>query len=198
MNRFLKNNSPWLGLLGLAVIIILLAFILRPDTPHYKTDTAKALKIMNDQSFQVQVKNISGKQIIDIRSAELFAQGHPENAVNIPIRQLLNESSIELLRRLRENGKEAVLCGRDELQATAPWLLLQQLGYTNVQLLKGGINPGGALMETALVSSEISVLDTSAIRFNSEGPVVPVKIAEKKKPETVIPVRKPSSSGGGC
>ena len=198
MNRFLKNNSPWLGLLGLAVIIILLAFIFRPDSPHYETDTAKALKMMNDQSLQVPVKNIAGKQVIDIRSVELFAQGHPENAINIPVRLLLDESSIELFRQLLENGKEAALCGHDELQATAPWLLLQQLGYKNIMLLKGGITPGGALMETALASSETSVIDTSAIRSKTEKTIAPYKTSSNKKTETVIPVRKATTSGGGC
>ena len=198
MNRFLKNNSPWLALLGLAVIIILLAFIFRPELPHYQINADQTLKIMNDQTYQVSVQNITGKQAIDIRSAELFAQGHPENAINIPMHQLLENSSIELFRQLLDNGKEAVLCGRDELQATAPWLLLQQLGYKNILLLKGGITPGGALTETALVSTEISVIDTSAIRYKSTGTVTPAEISSNKKTETVIPVRKPSSSGGGC
>lgn len=198
MNRFLKKDSPWLGLLGLAVIIILLAFIFRPDSPHYQIDATQTLKIMNDQSYLVPVQNMAGKQVIDIRSAELFAQGHPANAVNIPVRQLLDEASIELYRNLMKNGKEAVLYGSDELQATAPWLLLQQLGYSNILLLKGGVIPGGALMETSLVSSETSVVDTSAIRYKSEGLVAPAKTDAKKKMETVIPVRKAASSGGGC
>lgn len=198
MNRFLKNNSPWLGLLCIAAMIILLAFIFKPELPHYQINTLSTLKIMSDQTRQVPVQSIAGKQLIDIRSAELFAQGHPENAINVPLHQLLDNASIEIFSQLLENRKEAVLCGRDELQATAPWLLLQQLGYKNILLLKGGITPGGALIETALVLSETSVLDTSAIRYKSEGPVVPVKIAKKKNPESVIPVRKPSASGGGC
>jgi len=198
MKRFLKKDSPWLGLLGLAVIVILLAFIFRPDSPHYQLDASQTLKVMNDQTYLVPVQNIAGKQVIDIRSPELFSQGHPENAVNIPIRQLLDEPSIALFRQLMENGQEGVICGMDELQATAPWLLLQQLGYTNIRLLKGGISPGGAMSETSLVASESSVVDTSAIRYKSEGPAAPVKIAQKKKPETVIPVRKAATSGGGC
>jgi rhodanese-related sulfurtransferase len=198
MNPFLKKNSPWLGLLGLALFIILLAFIFRPESLHYQIDTAQSLKIMNDQGYEVPISNVAGKQLIDIRSAELFAQGHPENAINIPVRQILDESSIELFQQLTDQGKEAVLCGMDELQATAPWLLLQQLGIKNVKRLKGGISPGGALTETALASSETSVVDTSAIRYKSEVPGAPVKTAAKKKAETVIPVRKEASTGGGC
>lgn len=198
MNRFLKTNSPWLGLLGLALIVILLAFLFRPQAPHYHISAEETLKLMNDQSLQVTVQSISGKQIIDIRVAELFAQGHPENAINIPIGQLLDEASIELFRQFNETGKAVVLCGTDELQATAPWLLLQQLGYRNIARLKGGYIADGGLVETALSATEASILDTAAFRNKTDLVKTPVQIIRKKSAESVLPVRKEVTSGGGC
>lgn len=68
-----------------------------------------------DQSIQIDVKDIAGKQMIDIRSSELFAQGHAENAINIPIQKLLDEESTEFFDQLLEDGKEVVLYGSEEV-----------------------------------------------------------------------------------
>ncbi len=198
MNRFLKTNSLWLSLLGLAVIIVVLAFIFRPKSFEYQISTEKALKLMNDQSMQVDVKDIAGKQLIDIRPTNLFAQGHPQNAINIPSRLILDGESIEVFDELFQNGQEAVLFGSTELQATAPWLLLQQLGYRNLKLLKGGLAANGEFSETALSSTEVSVVDTTAFKAKPQGITTPDTKVVKKKTEAVVPVRKAASSGGGC
>lgn len=197
MNRFIELNKLWLSLLGLAVIIVFLAFIFRPKSLEYQLGADQALKLMNNQSMQVAVKDIGGKQLIDIRPSELFAQGHPENAINIPLRNLLDDESVDLYNQLINSGKEAVLYGSDELQATAPGLLLQQLGYKNLKILKGGLTPSIEFKETALASTEKMVLDTAAIRVK---PALKTASETKpmKKPQAIIPVRKEASTGGGC
>jgi len=198
MNRFLKTNSPWLGLLGLALIVILLAFLFRPQPPHYHVSAEETLKLMNDESLQVSVQSIGGKQIIDIRSAELFVMGHPKNAINIPILKILDDTSIKIFKNLAENGQTAVLCGADELQVIAPWLLLQQLGYKNIIRLKGGYIVDSGFMETSLTATEVSIIDTSAFRNKTELIKAPVQPIQEKKTKSVIPVRQETTSGGGC
>lgn len=198
MNRFLKTNLTWLSLLGLAVVIVLLTFIFRPESPEYQIGANETLKLIKDQSMQVAVKDIAGKQLIDIRSAEIFTQGHPSGAINIPIRQLLDKESVELFDGLLENGKEAVLYGSNELQATAPWLLLQQLGYKNLQLLKGGLTSLNEFIEPEPALTEVSIVDTVAIHLKPETANKSVTTLASKKSETVIPVRKAASTGGGC
>jgi len=198
MNSFLKKNSLWLSLLGLAVIIVVLAFIFRPKSIEYQLSSDETLKLMNDQSMQVAVKDIAGKQLIDIRPTNLFAQGHPENAINIPLRQLLDEESVEVFDELLGNGKEAILYGSDELQATAPWFLLQQLGYKNLKLLKGGLTSLSEFKEPALASTEVSVLDTTAFHVKPDLLKASEITTVKKKTEAIVPVRKAKSSGGGC
>jgi len=198
MNHFLKSNLRWLSLLGLALIIVILTFIFRPKSPDYQITANEALKLMKDQSMQVAIKDIAGKQLIDIRSAEFYLQGHPESAINIPIRQLLDKESVELFDNLLENGKEAILYGSDQLQATAPLFLLQQLGYKNLKQLKGGLTSYKEFKEPELASTEVSEVDTAFIRLKPEMNKVLVTKAVTKTRETVIPVRKAASSGGGC
>lgn len=198
MNSFLKNNSTWLGLLGLVALIVLLAFIFRPKQLEYKTSASQSLRLINDQSLAVAVKDIAGKQIIDIRSAELFAQGHPQNAINIPIRNLLDKESIALFDNLLKDGTQAVICGSDELQATAPFLLLQELGYQNLKILKGGFTSTNEMQESPISSTETSVLDISSFKTKPALNPSASKIDDQKKPEAILPVRKAGSSGGGC
>lgn len=198
MNRFIESNKPWLSLLGLAVIIVFLAFLFRPKSMEYQLGADKVLRLMNDQSMLVAVKDIGGKQLIDIRTAELFAQGHPENAINIPLRNLLDDEAIEVYDQLLNNGKEAIIYGSDELQATAPCLLLHQMGYQNLKILKGGFTSANEFKESVLASTETSVLDISAIRVNPELVKTTVTKPEKKNPEAIVPVRKQATSGGGC
>jgi len=198
MNRFLKKNKLWLSFLVLGVVLVLLAFIFRPESIHYQISANESVKLVNDQSIQMDIKDIAGKQIIDIRSTELFAQGHAENAINIPIRKLLDEESIEFFDQLLEDGKEVVLYGSDELEAVAPSLLLQQLGYKNVKQLKGRITETGEFKVSELSSTEVSVIDTAAMRVKTDIKKATEITPVKKKREAVIPVRQEVTSGGGC
>jgi len=195
MNPFIKTNKLWLGLLGLAVIIVFLAFVFRPKSPEYQTETDQAVKMMIDPQNQVSISDLAGKQLIDIRFAELFAQGHPENAINIPVRNLLDDESIELFDRLLKNGQESVLYGSNELQTAAPCLLLQQMGYTNLKTIKGGFVATNEFKEPAVPASEVMLLDTAKMKAKQE---IKGSEIEKKKPQAVVPVRKAASSGGGC
>ena len=198
MNRFLKTNSPWLSLLFLAVTVVVLAYLVRPKYPEYHAGLEETTRLMADQSKQILVQDIAGKQLIDIRPANVYAQGHPANAVSIPLRQLLDKESVVLLDKLLKNGQEAVIFGSDELQATAPWLLLQQLGYKNLKLLKGGYTSQNEFKETPAASNEIPAFDKTAFQVKPELNKATDNQTIRKTTETVIPVRRPASTGGGC
>lgn len=195
MNQFIKSNKLWLSLLGLAIIIVFLAFLFRPKSPEYQTGTEQAVKMMIDPQNQVVISDLAGKQLIDIRSVDLYEQGHPENAINIPVRNLLDKESLELFDRLLRSGQVAALYGSDELQATAPCLLLQQMGYTNLKTLKGGFVATNEFKESALSISEAMLLDTATMKAKQE---IKGTETETKKPQAVVPVRKGASAGGGC
>jgi rhodanese-related sulfurtransferase len=198
MNPFIKSNKPWLSLLGLAVIIVILGFIFKPKEVDFKTNANQAVKLISESQMQVSITNLAGKQLIDIRPADLFAQGHPENAINIPARNLLDKEALELLDDIQHSGQEAVLYGSDELQAIAPALLLAQMGYSNVKYVKGGFKNNGEFKETESANDEKTVVDMKSAQANSSSVISGEVKPEKKKSEAVIPVKKQASSGGGC
>ena len=165
MDRLFKTNMLWFSLPGLAVIIILSAYLFRPNSLDYKMNVGESLKLVNDPSVLVEIKDLTGKQLIDLRAEEVFLKGHPEGAINLPIRQLLDEESLETLDDLLESGKTAVLVGNNELQATSPLFLLRQMGYTNLKLLNGGLSYTTEFVSTDLAATEVSVIDTAAIHL---------------------------------
>ena len=195
MDSFIKSNRLWLGLLGVALVIVLLAFLFKPKSIEFQTKVKHSVNLISDKTLEVSVSNLSGKQLIDIRPADQFAQGHAEMAINIPVRNLLDEESLEIIERLQTSGQEAVLYGSDELQSVSPCLLLQQMGYTKVKFLKGGFDADNKLFETTGAATETMQLDQAAMKAAQPAAA---KEPEKKKPQVVIPVRKEASSGGGC
>jgi rhodanese-related sulfurtransferase len=195
MDSFIKSNRLWLGLLGVALVIVLLAFLFKPKSIEFQTNGKQSVGLISDKSMEVSVANLGGKQLIDIRPADQFAQGHAELAINIPARNLLDDESLELFDRLQKSGEEAVLYGSDELQSVAPCLLLQQMGYSKVKFLKGGFGADNKFFETTGAATETMQLDQAAMKAS---PKAEKQEPEKKKPQTVIPVRKEASSGGGC
>jgi rhodanese-related sulfurtransferase len=195
MDSFIKSNRLWLGLLGVALVIVLLAFLFKPKSIEFQTKAKQSVTLISDKTLEVSVANLTGKQLIDIRPADQFAQGHAEMAINIPVRNLLDEESLEIIERLQTGGQEAVLYGTDELQSVAPCLLLQQMGYTKVKFLKGGFGADNKLFETTGAATETMQLDQAAMKAVQPAAA---KEPEKKKPQVVIPVRKEASSGGGC
>lgn len=196
MNSFIKSNKLWLGLLGLAMVIVLLAFLFRPRVIDFQTSTQQSVNLLADKQLDVSVSDLPGKQLIDVRPAEQFAQGHAELAINIPIRNLLDDESLELFERLMESGQEAVLYGSEQLQVVAPCLLLQQMGYQNIRMLKGHFTGSNQFAETPVKTSEVMLLDTAAMKANPIQTEIPK--VEKKKPQAVVPVRQEVTSGGGC
>ena len=187
MNPFIKLNKPWLSLLGLGIVIVLLAFLFRPKTIDFDTNAQQAVKLMNTSRSEISISDLDGKQLIDIRSAELFMQNHPENAINIPVRNLLDDKSLELFDRLQKSNENVVLYGSDELQITAPCLLLQQMGYQNLKTLKGHFEITYGFIASDPGSSEVMMLDTEAMKVEQE---VKTSETDGRKPQVIIPIRK--------
>lgn len=196
MNKQTKSFATLAGILFLGILAIGLIYLFSPKSPAYFTNERESLALIKDPSAVVGVEEVAGKLLIDLRPANVYAAGHPAGAINLPMRRLLDPESVSILRELKKNHREAVVFGNDELQGTAPWLLLRQLGYSNLKLLKGGCSPAGQLIPTPEAGTEKSALDTSLLHQKNQPQTVEASGPEKAKP--VIPVRRPASAGGGC
>ena len=141
---------------------------------------------------------------IYIRGMYDFERGHLENAINIPIPDLLNKENKERYDNWMNDSLTVVLYGNDELQATSAWMLMYQLGYTNMRMLQGGINYIDKLYADELGENESYNVEDPA--FDFAGIVKEVKESktnldvkkEEPKKKVVIRQKKKKATEGGC
>jgi rhodanese-related sulfurtransferase len=72
--------------------------------------------------------------IIDVRSNFDFSKGHVDKAINIPLSQLLEKNTIDLLKGSNMQNP-AVLYGKTPQEANAAFMLLYQLGNEDIKVL---------------------------------------------------------------
>lgn len=99
-------------------------------------NTACSQQLFQDANVEdfAQLTDSSGVQILDVRTAEEFAEGHLRNAVNIDVKQ--SSFKDEALKRLDRNRRVAVYCRSGRRSATAANILVQN-GFQVTNLLGG-------------------------------------------------------------
>ena len=119
----------------LAVLIGVVTYELPENTYAVKTKTT--LEQLSSKDYIVSFDSINnpGFALIDIRSPYEFNKGHLKNAINISTPEILNRENKEVFRELQDENKTMVLYGKDPEEANIPFLLLYQLGYSNLKLL---------------------------------------------------------------
>ena len=73
--------------------------------------------------------------LLDVRSAEDFADGHILNSLNVPVEKL-SEQQNELT---RHKDRPLILCCKIESDTVRAARLLKQLGFNQLYSLKGGL-----------------------------------------------------------
>jgi rhodanese-related sulfurtransferase len=178
---------------------VLLSNAISPE--RYISTDELANKIINqDPSFL----------LIDVRTADEFSKYSLPNAINIPLKNLLDEESIPYL---NQNQYDVVLFSNDTFYADQAWILGNRLNYKNLKVLKGGINnwyqtiinPTIPTENMASEEFELYSFRKSASMFF--GVVYPEQFKVEKKPEVkkvvpkkVIPIKKKKKMPveGGC
>lgn len=213
MEELNKTNrlTITVSIIVLAIIIGLITFQ-RPDI-KYTLTPSESLALLNDQALVLTpeqavalFKDSAGKIVfVDVRNSIAFERGHIKNAVNIPVRELFSKKSKTNFRDIEKVWQTAVIYGETQQQANGPWLMLRQTGFKNVLLFTGNYaqldiaNPD-SLTRLLPQLSETPLIDTAALKTIStpaavgKDAVQPAKTQKKK----VAPVKKESSSGGGC
>lgn len=129
-------------LLSLGVII---AAVPRNTTIPYKLSASQILDEIKsgtqflepEQVAQMLVEKDPYLQLIDIRPQNEFEKFSLPGSVNIPIDNILSPDYTDLF---DQDLKLNVFYGNGNTQANEAWMLLRQLGYKNIYVLKGGLN----------------------------------------------------------
>lgn len=126
------------------IIIGLLSF--RKPAFEYKLSNEEMLEelynidneMLPDEAMEILAYEDSSYVFVDLRNPKDYDLGYLGNAINIPVSDILDEEHVEYYRQLEKDSLIIVLYGQDQLQANGPWMILKQLGFTNMKVLLGG------------------------------------------------------------
>ena len=165
--------------------------------------------ISTDEVAQLLINQDPSYLYIDVRDASDFEKYTLPNAVNIPLKNLLDENFEAYL---NQDEYDVVLFSNDNFLADEAWIICNRLNYENLRVLKGGmnewfktiINPTKPTEGMAAVDFELfSTRKAASIYFGVAYPELVKKqpvIIKKPAPKKVIPVKKKKKMPmeGGC
>lgn len=205
----------------LAVILILLAgglLLLPTYEKHEGIDPESLLaNAISPERYisadEIAHKIISGDPslfLIDVRDSIRFASYSIPGAINIPLKNILDEDNEGYL---DQSAYEIILCSDDNFYADQAWILCNRLGYKNLRVLDGGmhswfnsvINPPKPDEKMPITEHELYAFRKAAsmyfgVAYEDEVKAAPPAPKPSPKPKTVVPVKKKKKKmpEGGC
>ena len=139
---------------------------------------------------------------VDMRPEKYFVVDHIENAYNIPATSILEEENLELFDQWKRDSLRVVLYCGDETQATSPWMILYQLGYTNTQILMGGMEYINALYSDDPPAEDSYNVEAPSYDYagiiEAAASASPGEMQAEPKKEVVVRKKKKKAAEGGC
>ncbi|MEA1898066.1 MAG: rhodanese-like domain-containing protein [Bacteroidota bacterium] len=159
------------------VIVVGLITMSKPEYA-YKNNSAQVLKsILNKEGelkpekakYYVEENNLSFV-FVDIRNPYEYIKGHVANAINIPLTELLSKETLKTFDRYVRDKITIVIYANTQTEANGSWMLLKQLGYSDIKVLLGGyeyyskeLNENDKMSETPEFYVEIPKYDFAKI-----------------------------------
>jgi rhodanese-related sulfurtransferase len=199
----------------LFVIIIVIGFLtLRKPEYTYKLSTQEMVEqlynidteMLPDEAMEIISYGDSLSVFVDLRNPYEYQKGFLGEAINIPVSDILLEESIEFFDAMQADSITVILYANTQLDANGSWMLLQQIGYSNVKILLGGYNyltdenidyydmpdiPEYFVEEPAIIFSEV-ISNMSSQNFE--------QTETENKPQNIQPIKrkKKAVAEGGC
>lgn len=201
----------------LAAILILLAGGLVVLPKYEKSEGIPAKQLLSNiisLERYVSTDQISDKLInqdpsfilIDVRTKESYANYTLPNAINIPLKNLLDE---EFESFLNQDQFDVIFFSNDHFYADQAWAICNRLNYKNLHVLEGGINKWFTTIINPVIpnenmpSEDFQLYSTRKAASMFFGVVYPDQIKTnntiKKEPKKIITTKKKKRAAeGGC
>lgn len=129
----------------LLIFGLIIAAVPKNTTKPYKLSAGQILDELKsgtqylepEQIAQMLVEKDPYLQLVDIRPQNEFEKFNLPGALSIPIDNLLSPDYVDVF---DQDVKLNVFYGNGTTQANEAWMLLRQLGYKNIYVLRGGLN----------------------------------------------------------
>ncbi|WP_258099894.1 rhodanese-like domain-containing protein [Marinoscillum pacificum] len=127
----MKSSIRPLGIIILSLFGFLLIVSFYADKSQFEL-TAKEMhgKVLHS-GYRLDSTGLSqlvDPILIDIRNERSFLVDHLDHSVNVPLSQLLNDESLELIGQSRPK----VIISDERIHANESWMLLTQMGYDSI------------------------------------------------------------------
>jgi rhodanese-related sulfurtransferase len=154
----------------LLIMGVIIAAVPKNTTTPYKLSAEQILDEIKsgtqylepEQIAQMLVEKDPYLQLIDLRPQSEFEKFNLNGSINIPIDNLLSSDYVDVF---DQDVKLNVFYSNGSSQANEAWMLLRQLGYTNIFVLRGGMNYWAEAILNPTAPSGLSSNDEIA-RYN--------------------------------
>ena len=187
----------------LFILVVIIALLAYEKPKHlYKINSELTLNKILTEDYFLNFKEINNPEnvLIDVRNRYEYEKGHLENAINIHTPDLLNNTNTKVFEELKEDMKTIILYGNNPSEANMPFMLLSQLGYSNIKILLVNNSYTQNKLITKSCIIEKSIVDVNAYIKESQKKAVIKPKPKKKIPKKIIPVKKKKKMPveGGC
>lgn len=211
MKELKRTKRLSISVIGyLAIILLGVLSIGKTDIRFTENREAVLLDIeeMSYEMFPDEVLAIISDQeeaylLVDLRSEYDYIKDHLEGAVNIPKNMILEKDNLKFFDEALKDSSTVILYGETQLDANGPWMILRQLGYSNLKLMLGGYQVASNpefdpddislyLIEEPAMDFYTIIMDAMEQSENTEYKAV--------KPTQIIPVQRVEEDidEGGC
>lgn len=199
-----KNISIASVVFILVIIIGLLAY--KRPKHLYSENTKSTLENITNNNYFVSLEDLNSNNnvLVDVRNQFEFQKGHLKNAINIYTPELLSDKNFNLLNDLKNGDKTIILYGANTNDVTVPFLLLKQLGFTNIKMatIKNSYYQNQLITVNDTIEKPVAnikaFIDESVKNSNQGNEQTIVK--DKTPPKKVITIKKKkkTQAEGGC
>lgn len=189
----------------ITILVVLIAVLSYKKPKHlYANNTKSTLETITNNNYFVTLEDLKGENLalIDVRNQFEFEKGHLENAINIYTPEILNDENSKILNNLKATNQTIVLYGSNTNDVTVPFLLLNQLGYSNVKMatIKNSYYQNQLITINDTIEKSIAdikeFIDESIKKAAVESKPIPVKVVTPKKVITIQKKKKKPAEGG--
>lgn len=189
----------------ITILVVLIAVLSYKKPKHlYANNTKTTLETITTNNNFVTLDALKANDVIliDVRNQIEFEKGHFENAINIYTPEILSDENTRILNDLKNGNKTIILYGSTTNDVTVPFLLLNQLGFTNLKMasIKNSYYQNQLISINDTIEKPVAdikaFIDESIKKASIIEKPIPIKIVTPKKVITVEKKKKKPAEGG--
>jgi rhodanese-related sulfurtransferase len=187
----------------LAILIGVLTFERPKNIFTYNTKTTLEKLTTTDYLISIDEIDLTTNVLIDVRSQFEFEKGHLENAINMATPEILSDENQAILNEIKDKNKTIVIYGNNAQEANIPFMMLFQLGFDDIKLLRVELDYLQNKLVTNNEDVEMPITNIKAFidesRKNSTGTDTLMN-SQSNVPKKIITVQKKKkrAAEGGC